>query len=212
MKITKIGHCCLVIKVKGLTIMTDPGAWTDAQNTIKGVDVVLITHEHQDHFYIDSIKRILVNNPSARIITNSAVGKLLDLQKIPFEILEDSDQMLLKEVLIEGFGKLHAEIYPEIQPVMNTGYMINNEFYYPGDAFYEPSRPVKILALPVCGPWMRMAEALDFAKKIKPEIVFPVHDEMLKITGPFYGLPKMFLEKSGIKFTVLESGKEIELS
>ncbi len=46
MNITKIGHCCLLIKEQGLTILTDPGTWTTDQNNLTGIDVVLITHEH----------------------------------------------------------------------------------------------------------------------------------------------------------------------
>lgn len=35
MKIRKTGHCCLEIKVNDLTILTDPGAFSDGQNTLK---------------------------------------------------------------------------------------------------------------------------------------------------------------------------------
>ena len=37
MKITKLGHCCLVIEEKGLKILTDPGSYTDTQNNIKEI-------------------------------------------------------------------------------------------------------------------------------------------------------------------------------
>ena len=50
MKITKIGHCCLVLEEESIKILTDPGSFTiEGQEQITDLDVVLITHEHQDH-------------------------------------------------------------------------------------------------------------------------------------------------------------------
>jgi len=89
MKITKLGHCCLIIEENGVKILTDPGTYTTEQNNVKDVDIVLITHEHQDHFHLESVKTILANNPKAKIITNNAVGGLLKEAGINCELLED---------------------------------------------------------------------------------------------------------------------------
>ncbi|MEK7095457.1 MAG: MBL fold metallo-hydrolase, partial [Patescibacteria group bacterium] len=59
MKITKLGHCCLVIEINGTRFLTDPGAYTTAQNEAKNIDYVVISHEHTDHLHIDSLKNIL---------------------------------------------------------------------------------------------------------------------------------------------------------
>jgi len=82
MKVTKFGHCCLLIEEKGLRILTDPGSYSTAQNDIKNIDVILITHEHADHMHIPSLKNCIKNNPKARIITNKGVAKMLDNEKI----------------------------------------------------------------------------------------------------------------------------------
>jgi L-ascorbate metabolism protein UlaG (beta-lactamase superfamily) len=95
--------------------------------------------------------------------------------------------------------------------VQNTGYMIDS-LCYPGDSFNMPNKEVDILALPVLGPWMKMKDAIDYAKSIHPRIVFPVHDGPLKPFATFvYGIPKHFLEKSGIEFRKLEISKEEDL-
>ena len=41
------------------------------------IDGILYTHEHSDHLNIDSLKKVLENNPQATIFTNDGVGKLL---------------------------------------------------------------------------------------------------------------------------------------
>jgi len=105
MKITKLGHCCLVIETKGFKILTDPGAYTELQNNIRGIDIVLITHEHPDHFHLDSLHKVLKNNPQAKIITNSAVGKYLKKERLNFLLVEHGDSLDIKDLNLEGLGE-----------------------------------------------------------------------------------------------------------
>jgi len=140
MNITKLGHCCLVIEDKGVRILTDPGNYSTTQNDIKEIDLVLITHEHQDHFHVDSLKQVMKNNPKAKIITNKGVAKFLDSEGIKYELLEHGQKKNFKEVSIEGFGDKHAEIYKSWLSVQNTGYFISERLFYPGDAFYNPKK------------------------------------------------------------------------
>ncbi|MEP7103397.1 MAG: MBL fold metallo-hydrolase [Candidatus Dojkabacteria bacterium] len=210
MKITKFGHCCLLIEENGVRILTDPGVYSTQQTEVKNIDVVLITHEHQDHFHVDSLKILLQNNPQAKVITNTAVGKLLDQEGIKYQILEDSQNTTEKEILIEGFGKDHAIVYKTV-PAQNTGYFINNKFFYPGDSFFNPGKPVQILALPVAGPWMKISEAIDYALNVKAQVTFPVHDGILKDTNLGSRMPSIVLEQNGLKFQILELNKEYNL-
>lgn len=211
MKITKFGHCCFLIEEKGLRILTDPGTYSTSQDNVKNIDLVLITHEHQDHLHVDSLKRVLGNNPNAKIITNKGVGALLENENIVYEIVEDGQEITFKDVLIEAFGKEHAVIYTTLPTIANTGYFIANKLFYPGDAFTNPGKPVDILALPVAGPWMKLSEAIDYAKEIKPNRCFPVHEGILKVPGATHKIPPTALESVGIKFIVLDIEKEIEL-
>lgn len=211
MKITKFGHCCLLIEEKGVRVLTDPGSYSTAQDNVKNIDLILISHEHQDHFHIDSLKRVLENNPNAKITTNKSVGALLDKENIAYEVVEDGQQFSFQDVLIEAFGEAHAIIYASIFAVTNTGYFIANKLFYPGDAFTNPGKPVEILALPVAGPWMKLSEAIDYAKEVKPKKCFPVHEGILKMPGASHKVPAMVLESEGIEFVVLELEKEYEL-
>jgi len=212
MKITKYGHCCFVAEPKeGVRILTDPGAFTLLQNEAKDIDVILFTHEHSDHLHLESLQKVLENNPNALIITNTSVGKLLEEAGIKYTKVEEGEKYDFNGVMISGFGNTHAEIYDDYGLVQNTGYMIN-ELCYPGDAFSYPDAKVDILALPVCGPWMKTEEAITYAKNINPRIVFPVHDGMLVDFFPvFWKLPKHFLGEVKIEFKKLELGKEEEV-
>lgn len=209
MKITKLGHCCLVIEVNGLRIMTDPGNYSTLQSNEQNIDLILITHEHPDHLHVESLQQVLKNNPNAKIITNSAVKNILLENNLTSDLLENGQQIDFKGIKLEAFGEKHASMLPYAPQVENTGYLIAETFFYPGDAFTNPNKPVEILALPVVGPWLKLGEAIDYAKLLKPKVCFPVHDGMLKFFGPVYALPEKVLSESGIYFKVLELGQEI---
>lgn len=212
MKIKKLGHCCFVAEPsEGVRIMTDPGAFTTLQNEEKNINAILITHEHSDHLHIESLKKVLENNPDAIVLTNTSVGKLLAEAGVAYTKVEEGESYDLGGVRVSGFGNLHAEIYDDYSRVQNTGYMIN-DLCYPGDAFSFPDAKVDILALPVCGPWVRTKEAIIYAKNIIPRIVFPVHDGMLVDSFPvFWKLPEHFLKEENIEFKKLELGKAEDL-
>lgn len=212
MKIKKIGHCCLVIETKGIRIMTDPGTFTTAQDEEKNIDIIVISHEHGDHFHVESLKKVLVNNPEAKIVTNTAVGKLLDAEGIAYEVVEHNGAATLHDIVIEGYGEHHAVIYKEMGQVQNTGYFIDGRLFYPGDAFFNPEKPIDILALPTAGPWMKFSEAVDYALLLKPRHAFPVHDAIMKNPGMFNPWVGGLLEKEGITFVPLNEGQEHDFS
>ena len=212
MKITKFGHCCLLIEENGVRILTDPGTYSMQQSEVKNIDFVLITHEHADHLHIESLQALLKNNPQAKVITNKSVGALLEKENIAFSIVEDGQNSDANGVLIEGFGKDHALMHTSIPPIQNTGYFIADKLFYPGDAFTNPGKQVEVLALPVAGPWMRLLEAIDYAVEVKPKICFPVHEGILKQPGSTHAIPPKVLESEGIKFMVMEIDKEYEFN
>jgi L-ascorbate metabolism protein UlaG (beta-lactamase superfamily) len=188
MKITKFGHCCMLLEIDGIMIVTDPGNFTTAQNGLEGIDAVLITHEHADHFHIESVKAILAKNPNATVITNAAVGALLEKEGVASTRVGDGEHTDFKGVSIEGFGKDHAVVYEEVGNVENTAFLVSNKFYFPGDNFHVCGKDVEVLALPVAGPWMKYSEAIDFAKAVNAKQAFGVHDGMITPAfRPFIG-------------------------
>lgn len=211
MTIKKLGHCCLLIKTDGKTVLTDPGAFSTAQNDVAGVDIVLITHEHQDHLHIDSLRKVLANNPQAVVVANASVGRLLDKENIKYQILEDGQKRQFDSLSVEGFGTIHAEIYKTLPRVQNTGFMIAGRLCYPGDAFEKPNQQPEIIALPVAGPWMKISEAVDYALELQPKSVFPVHDAILSPASSFvHTMMTNLLGGQGINYVKPDGEMEME--
>jgi len=191
--------------------MTDPGLFTvDPQSEESNIDIVLITHEHGDHIHVESLKRIIENNPNISIVTNSGVGKLLDEAGIKYQVLENKTPQKLFGVELEAHDCKHEEVFEEMGQVQNTAFFIDKRLFYPGDSFYNPGKPIEVLALPVAGPWVRVRDFMKYALAIKPKVCFPVHDGMLNSFGSTYYVPTTVLPKFSIEFKTLENKIEEE--
>ena len=147
------------------------------------VDVLLITHEHGDHYDLGEVKRVQEQHPEVLIITNTSVAGMLEEEGIVADVLEGGQKKSVKGVTIEAIGKDHAIIHDDIPCISNVGYMIGEDFFYPGDSFTLPERAVKVLALPISAPWMAVKEAIDYAREVSPEHAIAVHDAVLSDAG-----------------------------
>lgn len=209
MRITKYGHCCLLVEEGGLRILTDPGAFSKEQDSVTGIDVVLITHEHFDHCHVPSVQAVLKNNPGVVVITNAAVAALLRKEGIDAQIVEHGQHFIQGDVRFEARGTEHAPLHSSLPTIPNTGYFIGDRLFYPGDAFTHPGRPVDVLALPIAGPWMKFSEAVEYAVTLKPSVAFPVHEAILvrDFLTPQY---EKVLGGLGVQFVGLKAGETKE--
>jgi len=130
MHIKKLKHCCMVIDVKGSDgkmrrILTDPGFYSiEEHDKIKHADIVLITHEHQDHFHIESLKALIKRVPDVSIFTNDTVGEMLAKEGIEHRIMKHGDVVDHKGIHIEAYGKKHALLHKSIPQSSNIGFLI----------------------------------------------------------------------------------------
>ncbi len=208
MKITKIGHCCLLVEVEGKRILTDPGSFTLEDTPVEQIDIVLITHEHADHFHVESLKKVIAVNPEVIIISNSSVGKLLSEAGIEHKLLEGVEEKTVRSVHLQAWDAKHEEMYEEIGQVQNTGYFIANKLFYPGDAYANPGREVDVLAFPVGGPWCKVADAIRYVLSIRPKHAFPVHDALERADRVhiLHRTPGIVLSEHNIDFRPMKAG------
>lgn len=210
MKITKHAQSCLLIEVDGVKLLTDIGSYSTEVPDVSGLSCVLITHEHQDHFDLEKLQTVLSQNPEAKVITHTAVGEKLTEAGIVWTPIEPGETINVNSVSIESFGTEHAVIYGT-SPCRNTGFLIAGKLFMPGDALHDvPNKQVDILALPTGGPWHKMSDAIDYAKKVNPRIAFPIHDAMYTESYKQTSIPRWIggqLEAVGITFTNLAEGE-----
>lgn len=173
----------MLIEVAGKRILTDPGRFGSGFADLTNLDLILITHEHADHLHSQSLETLIKNNPDVTVVTNTSVGKILSELGVSFTVLEGTAASTMASINLKAYDGKHAEIFEDFGQVQNTGYLIADELFYPGDAYTMPEEKITTLALPVAGPWCKLPEALQYAIAVAPQNVFPVHDWLLNDEG-----------------------------
>lgn len=181
MKLTKYAHACFTLEKDNGTLVVDPGVWSTDFVVPENVIGVIVTHEHADHFDIEKLTAIIEKNPDAMIIAHEDITK--QITELPTKSVKSSDLIEVGPFSLEFFGELHAVIHPSYPRVANLGVMINETVYYPGDSFTQPEKPIKVLALPITAPWLKISEVMDFCSTVKSDLVFPTHDAIASDFG-----------------------------
>jgi L-ascorbate metabolism protein UlaG (beta-lactamase superfamily) len=174
MRVTKYTHACVRLEHEGRVLVIDPGEWTEAA-AVTGADAVLITHEHPDHF--DPAK--LAGLTAADIFAPAGA----DLGGLDCTRLAPGQELTAAEFAVRAVGGRHALVYQDKPDCANLGYLVNGDFYHPGDSLYPPGQPVQTLCAPVQASWLKLAEALDFITAISPGRLIAIHDGQLNQRG-----------------------------
>ena len=79
---------------------------------------------------------------------------------------------------------------------------------HPGDS-YQPTRSAPVLALPLLVPWGSMTASVEFARRMGPAQVVPIHDFYTSRQGRQWamGLASAVLGGSGIEVVPLDWGE-----
>lgn len=182
MRLTKYEHACFMVELDDQALIVDPGVFTTNLAIPNTVVAVVITHQHQDHLSNDHLEAIVTQNPEVTFIGHQDVMSQLEHNNV--KTVTAGQAVSIGPFALAFFGGTHAEIHSSLPPVANLGVMINDLVYYPGDSFTVPNdKRVQLLALPVAAPWMKISEAIEFVRAIKPARVFPTHDAILSDTG-----------------------------
>jgi L-ascorbate metabolism protein UlaG (beta-lactamase superfamily) len=181
MRMTKLGHSCVRLERDGQSIVLDPGVWSGA-DALAGADAVLITHEHADHLDSGVVHAALDRDPALQLWTTGAVAARFEGFGGRVHAVGHGDAFSAAGFDVHVYGHKHAQIHQDMPQVPNVGFAIDGLFH-PGDAFTIPDEPVRTLLLPISAPWLKASEMIDYARAVRPEISYAIHDELLNGNG-----------------------------
>ena len=171
MKITKLGHSCVLVETEDRVGLFDAGGWSDRNliGAVKHVDRIVYTHEHPDHFDIKILGSLLVRFPEAHVVCNQEIKKIIIDAGIDTTTREETN-------CTRKFLSPHEDLpVPRTTPPTENGYHFKDIFTHPGDSqsFTETK---KVLAMPFIGPWGKTGDSIAKVIELKPEYVLPIHD------------------------------------
>jgi len=177
--ITSIGHGTLMFDYNGTVIHVDPVSAEADYSRMPKADIVLITHDHYDHFDEEAMKHIRDKNTDVVDTEESHV-------KVKGTItLKNGDSATVKGIKIEAVAAYNTSpgrdaYHPKGR---GNGYILTlggKRFYVAGDTEDTPEmkalKDIHVAFLPVNQPYtMTPAQAITAAKAFKPRILYPYH-------------------------------------
>jgi L-ascorbate metabolism protein UlaG (beta-lactamase superfamily) len=141
-------------------------------------DIILITHEHYDHFSPEDIKKIL-DPDTVLVLPKDCAGKI----KAKEIVVKPGDKITVEGIEIEAVPSYNTnkKFHPKEKGWVGYIFKISGKrFYIAGDTDYIPEmktfKDIDIALLPVSGTYVMDArEAVQAALDINPKIAIPMH-------------------------------------
>src|ERR1700712_395756 len=175
MRLTHLGHAGLLVETDAARLLLDPGTMSEVEG-VSDVDAVLITHQHPDHLDLDRLRAVLAASPRATVVldpdTASAVAGLPE-----HRVAQVGERLRFGATTIDVLGGMHAAVFGDIPGCTNSAYLVDDgALLPPGDSFFVPTQDVDVLAVAIDGPWLKLAEAIDYVLTVAPRVAVPIHE------------------------------------
>ena len=183
MRITKHAQSCLLVETLHLNILIDPGVFVFNEEGIKSedfknIDILIFTHEHQDHFDIENVKKLIEQCHPDVLGTHAVADMMKAVSKV--DIISAGFKHKFQGLSIEGYPSKHGPLPNGNTPPAVSGVVIDdcfNRLYVPGDTVtLDKLTGADVVAVPICGKVVMDVEtAKAEVLKLNPKINFPYH-------------------------------------
>ena len=179
--ITFIKHSSLIFQYNGLFIYNDPIMDYVDYNLLPKADIILITHQHSDHFDIRAVEAL--KKTTTKIISNRAVNDIIreGIALSNGEMVELSEIIKVKAVAAYNTTEGRDKFHPKNRDNGYVLYIDKAKIYIAGDTEFidemtELRNTIDIAFIPVNQPYtMTIEQATKAAVSINPKILYPYH-------------------------------------
>ncbi|PKQ17998.1 MAG: MBL fold metallo-hydrolase [Actinobacteria bacterium HGW-Actinobacteria-8] len=185
MQLTKHAHSCVKVEYDDKRIVIDPGDFTpDTPMLLESADAVLVTHAHGDHVSIDTLAHAMRSREYLAVYgPEAAVASLKHEFTSRVHAVVPGEAFDIGGLPVSVHDGLHAPVLPGGPREPNVGYLLAGGVYHPGDSLDPPGVEVDTLLVPISGPWMKLAEVVEFVAQVKPRRAVAIHEALLSRIG-----------------------------
>jgi len=182
LRITFIGHASLMLRWNNRVIQVDPVSQFADYSQFPKADLILITHEHYDHFDLKAIAA-LSHEKTVVILTEKCAAKFSGGQ-----IMSNGQTITINDIAIEAvpaynIAHLRSQGVPYHPQGEGNGYVLtlaDKKIYIAGDTENIPEmknlKAIDIAFLPMNLPYTMTPEMVaDAARAIRPKVLYPYH-------------------------------------
>lgn len=181
-------------------------------------DVVITTHEHKDHFDIDSVPEFM-SNQTTKLFASAACKRLIDElemseKKVTYVI--PGETYRIGDFTIDFVNCDHGAAAPDAVGVVVT--VDEKKIYEAGDTClrldrieeYRRKGPFDIMIAPINGAFgnLNEEECVKLAEVLNPKIVIPCHYGMFASHGGNPGKFYDIIKNTDNKFLMMAQGEQ----
>ncbi len=185
LEISFLGHASLMFLFNGKVIDVDPVSAEADYSKLPRADLILVTHEHGDHFDLKAIEQ--VRTEKTDIVWTEACAKQAG-GKISGLVMKNGNARTVQGLPIEAvpaynIKQVRSPGNPYHPKGVGNGYIVtfgNTRIYIAGDTENTPEmkalKNIAVTFLPMNLPYTMAPEtAADAARAFRPKILYPYH-------------------------------------
>ncbi len=185
-EILYLGHSGFKISFPSANVLVDPflkspedGKRMEASpfkgKDLRGIALILVTHEHFDHFEKETIEEI-ASRDNAMVVSHESVLQKLSLPSNRLKPVNAGDKLGLMKVNIEAVAVHHPHSFYPLGFLLDEG---KEKIFHAGDASLTDNFSkirANVALLPIGGKFtMDCVDGVRATKSLKPDYVVPMH-------------------------------------